>query len=317
MDLIDAIAAATLAPSPHNTQPWIWRIRAEAVDLFADRSRTLSVCDPDGRELAIGCGAALEQLLLVLANSRTPMYLQVLPDPNDDDHFARVVTGTGEPYPARPELVDAMPQRHTNRTHYRSDPLPPETLNSLAQAVERFGVHITRVDDPNDRDAVTDMIMAGDRDQMNDVAFRKELSSWIRPADTSANDGMPANLLGQHGIAAEIAPLAVRTFDVGKGQAAKDRQLTNGSPVIWVLHTDADDQAAWLATGRALAHLTLQATADGIAHAYMNQPCEVPHLRRMLADQLDITGHPQLIVRMGYADQVPASPRRPVVDVIR
>jgi len=37
----------------------------------------------------------------------------------------------------------------------------------------------------------------------------------------------------------------------------------------------------------------------------------------MLADQLNITGYPQLIVRMGYADPVPASPRRPVVDVIR
>lgn len=316
MDLVDAIAIATRAPSPHNTQPWKWRVQGSTVDLYADRSRTLTVSDPDGRELTIGCGAALEHLLLLIAAAGEPCTVELLPSAADADHLARVTVGTGLAETAHPELVAAIPLRHTNRTSYRSDPIPSAIRAQLRESVERFGVRVHRVEDPNDRAALTEAIMAGDRDQMQDPAFRHELSSWMRPAHTKADDGMPADLLGQHGIAAEVAPLAVRTFDVGKGQAAKDRQLTLGSPELWVLATDTDDPLAWLQTGRALSHLTLGATAHGLANAYMNQPCEVPHLRTLMASSIGVDGHPQLVVRLGYADPVASSPRRPVEDVL-
>ena len=49
---------AVLAPSTHNTQPWRFRVRQDALEVFADRSRSLPVADPDDRELTISCGAA-------------------------------------------------------------------------------------------------------------------------------------------------------------------------------------------------------------------------------------------------------------------
>ena len=95
----------------------------------------------------------------------------------------------------------------------------------------------------------------------------------MRRPHTAATDGMFTDLLGQHGLAAELAPLAVRTFDVGKGQAARDGQLVEGSPHLWVLHTGEDTPAWWLATGRALAHLTLAATHHGVA---LSTKCSSP-----------------------------------------
>lgn len=43
---------AVLAPSSHNTQPWIFRVSNERVALFADRTRALPANDPDDREPA-------------------------------------------------------------------------------------------------------------------------------------------------------------------------------------------------------------------------------------------------------------------------
>jgi hypothetical protein len=37
---------AVLAPSGHNTQPWLFRMRDQAVELYADRTRALPVVDP-------------------------------------------------------------------------------------------------------------------------------------------------------------------------------------------------------------------------------------------------------------------------------
>ena len=53
---------AVLAPSNHNTQPWLFEIHGEAIHLFADRTRALPMTDPEDRELIISCGAALLHL---------------------------------------------------------------------------------------------------------------------------------------------------------------------------------------------------------------------------------------------------------------
>src|SRR5690242_4716936 len=61
-----ALGYAVLAPSSHNTQPWRFALREDSVEVYADRSRALRVVDPDGRELAISCGAALFHLRLAM-----------------------------------------------------------------------------------------------------------------------------------------------------------------------------------------------------------------------------------------------------------
>jgi len=48
--LEELVAAAVLAPSSHNTQPWLFELHEGEVDLHADRIRSLPVNDPDDRE---------------------------------------------------------------------------------------------------------------------------------------------------------------------------------------------------------------------------------------------------------------------------
>jgi hypothetical protein len=45
---------AVLAPLGHNTQPWLFRLSGEEVELHADRTRGLSVVDPEDRRI-ISC----------------------------------------------------------------------------------------------------------------------------------------------------------------------------------------------------------------------------------------------------------------------
>src|SRR5260370_31488477 len=55
---------ALLAPSEYNTQPWMFRVQGNSVELSADYSRRLPVVDPEDRELLISCGASCYNLRL-------------------------------------------------------------------------------------------------------------------------------------------------------------------------------------------------------------------------------------------------------------
>jgi hypothetical protein len=307
---------AVLSPSPHNTQPWMWSVASGAIDLHADYSRQLTVSDPDGRELTIGCGSSLEHLLLRLGQEDIPVSLQTFPDATQPRHLARVTTGSGDGYPRHDDLVGAMGMRRTNRTAYHGEPMDDMLRTALTDACQEFGVTVTWVQDTTTRASLVDLIMASDREQMASKEFRHELSHWMRPENTRRDDGMEADLLGEKGIAAYVAPLIVRTFDVGKMQAAADEKLTEGSPDIAVLSTSSDDAAAWLATGRALARTILTAMVGGRYSAYMNQPCEVPESRVKLASLLGVE-HPQLVVRFGMAEPVHPALRLPVAEVLQ
>ena len=59
------IGYAVRAPSAHNAQPWRFVIdRTSRILVYADRARQLPVGDAEGRELALSCGAALENLVV-------------------------------------------------------------------------------------------------------------------------------------------------------------------------------------------------------------------------------------------------------------
>jgi hypothetical protein len=116
-------------------------------------------------------------------------------------------------------------------------------------------------------------------------------------------------------VASTVEPLVIRTFDLGKGVAARDRDLARGSPVLAVLWTESESELDWLRAGQALARLVLTLVASGVSASYLNQPIEVPELRAQLSGHLGRAGFPQIILRIGYGPDVRTTPRRQVSEV--
>jgi len=97
---------AVFAPSGHNTQPWLFRLGADHLDLIADRTRGLPVVDPYDRELTISCGAALDHLVTAGRHYGKKVTVEVSPDSTDADLLARCRI-TDE---ATPSASEATPQ---------------------------------------------------------------------------------------------------------------------------------------------------------------------------------------------------------------
>src|SRR3954470_23086439 len=124
--LDEAVEHALRAPSVHNTQPWRWRVDDAdgVVELYADRGRHLSATDPDGRDLLISCGAALDHLVVALAHAGLRATTLRFPDPDNSRHLATVqVSGTGDAEAAA--LFPAIHRRHTDRRRFSHRPVPP------------------------------------------------------------------------------------------------------------------------------------------------------------------------------------------------
>jgi nitroreductase len=311
---------AVLAPSSHNTQPWRFHLREGArLELRADRTRALPVVDPEERALIISCGAALANLRAAGAALGEALEVATMPDPADRELLAVIhAGGPCAPAPGSARLLRAMTARRSSRFAYSPDPVPAPLRAEIIAAAEAEGTaRLHWVEDFSTRHAIALLVAEGDHLQMADPAFRHELAMWLRASHRASRDGVSGAAFGLPDMLSFALALAIRTFDLGGSQAAKDLALAEGSPVLAVIATPGETQADWLAAGEALQRVLLAVTAGGFTASFMNQPIEVPALRGKLAEAVGAKGLPQLLIRIGRGPKPVPAMRRPVRDVLR
>jgi len=153
-------------------------------------------------------------------------------------------------------------------------------------------------------------VVEGDALQWANQSWRRELAAWMHPRRRGDGLVLPA-------LAIPVAQLVVRTFDMGNGVAAKDRQLADESPLLAVLSTVGDTPGDWLAAGQALQHVLLEGVYRGLQASYLNQPVQIATLRPRLQQLTGRPGWAQVLLRLGNPSKtLPAAPRRPMGDVI-
>jgi nitroreductase len=314
VDHLDAVlAAATRAPSVHNTQPWRFRVDGTAVELHADPARRLPRVDPRGREMLISCGAVLFGVRLAIRELGYQPAVEVLPDPAADTLLARIRLGApADPSPDERTLLSGLRRRHTHRGPFAGEPLPAGLLTALRQDAAAESAALDLVGGSRLRRLAT-LVAAADRVQALDPEAAAELRGWTRPLASGARDGVPARAFRLRPVRA-AGRLAQRDFDLNRGIGGA--WSTGGRPsATAILTTAGDGPADWLRAGQALHRLLLRAAARWVFASLHTQPMEVPVVRDALRARLRLPGVPQVVLQLGHAPVAPLTPRRPVGDL--
>jgi hypothetical protein len=281
---------AILAPSTRNTQPWRFAVEGNTVHLFADFGRGQRISDPDGRQLYISLGCALENLLVAAEYFGFRHEVRYFPERGNAELAASIVFAPGVTWsPARCGItLDSIVRRHNDNGIYRPLPVPEEVRRRLRACREESELRLDLTDDRFFRRWVDGLTREADRLEFANPAFRKELGYWIGQGVF----GMP-----------RVVP------------------RLGGLALLGLVSTTSDTHLAHVRTGQLFERLWLAGTAVGVSVHPMSQIMRLPKLRAALAELVPDRGwKPQHLFRVRYSSKEREpyhhTPRRPLGDVL-
>ena len=308
----ELVRCATLAASGHNTQPWKFGLSPDTISIRPDLSRRTPVVDPDDHHLWVSLGCATENL--VLAAAALGKHADVAFGPQE------VHVALDNAAAVRSPLVNAIFQRQSTRAEYDGQAMPNDVLQELARAADRGGVRLLLLTERAKVEGVLDYVTQGNSAQIRNVAFVRELKSWVRfnQADALATgDGLFSRLTGNPTLPRWLGNVLFGMVLSEKSENDRYAKQLRSSAGVAVFVGERAEPANWFEVGRAYERFALAATALGVRTAFVNQPVEVQAVRAQFAQWLGLgSRRPDLVVRFGRGPQLPYSLRRPVADVI-
>jgi nitroreductase len=285
----------------------------DALELRTAPERRLAATDPEGRLLALSCGAALHHARVALAAEGWAPTVERLPDPADPDLLARI-TGSrrAEPEPEAMRLVQCMQVRHTDRRPVSEEQVPTAAIGEITRAVGTAGGRMQILD----RDQVLELAAAASHAESveaEDPQVREELAYWTSRAESGL--GLPPEVLPE-----QAPQTTVPARDFGRAGTLPIGAGHDRAAVYALLYGDEDEPDSWLRAGEALSAAWLAATRLGVSVVPMSGVVEVAGTRQTLRHLLAGMGFPYLVLRLGIADPAhagpPHTPRLPTAQVV-
>lgn len=310
-DFIQIASCASKAPSGHNTQPWKFHITDDTITVVPNFEVALPVVDGNNRELFISLGCAVENLCIAAS------YFGYTTHIKECSIEAIILELTKNNLSTKDLLFHQIEKRQTNRTIYNGNKISDGILQQLQSVPKENGVqfYFTEIGTPL-ADTITGYIMKGNEIQMADIAFKNELLSWMRFNKKQVevtHDGLSYLVFENPSLPGILARPIVNLFLNPKVQNKSDRKKIDSSSHFVVCTTQQDTIKEWINLGRTLQRILLKATEIGISYAFLNQPCEVAALASDLREKLPLNKeYPTLIMRIGYANPIPYSPRKEI-----
>jgi nitroreductase len=292
-----AVQVASTAPSPANTQPWRFLLADDQVELYSDPARGLAIRDPEGQQRVLAGGAALGLLRVALRALGLDEHTELTPD-DHPDLLARVrLTGSVAPTPEQTWLLQAAPKRRSHRPPMADKPVRERLLQRLQDMSRETGAELVLLTRPAQRAALATRVEAA-------------LAALDLDPDAQAER-------------ATHPELGLEPFELTRGGPARGSEIAAESPALALLTTPDDDPRAWLRAGQALARVLLRARVDHLFASYLPHPLvragdrwAVAEEAAVLGDLPQTPGYAQLALRLGYGGDLPATPRRPLADLL-
>jgi len=308
---------ARLAPTPHNTQPFRIRPHGARAELLLLKDRLLPREDHGNLYVAASFGtfaAGLERAAGHFGHALRVTPVAQLDVARLETLGREIVVGTAElvssitPQPAALELA----ARRTSRLPYHDRAIAPAALSALSRVSERYGHRFIHHHEPEivqpllrlNAEAIIDNLQLADE--------REEIRGWHRLGNTPEfGDGLwqePMNQAAWELWSAFALPSAFKLPGLRSFALARYLATQRGTRHVALLCGRFKEWPELYQAGRLLLELWLQMVKDEVYMQPMGSMLTNPHYVAEIAERFACDDC-WLVVRLGYSDVPPRSPR--------
>ncbi len=311
---------ASKAPSSHNTQPWKFKREEDAILVYPDLSRSLSVVDPDNHALFISLGCALENLVIAAGNYGFDASVKYQREHLEDPVRVKLTSQSENTSRQASDLLAQIKPRQVTKGPYEAVTLAWETVQKIKELPVDAGTHLQVILPGKESEKLLPLVIEGSDRQFGNKAFVHELVDWLRFTEKEAmkkGDGIWNATMGLPATGRAIGSFIMKRLVTPRSEAKRWKKLFRKSAGFVLFMVEKHDTDHWIRLGRSFQRFGLVTTAMGLKHAHMNMPLEEETVRAKVTDAFDLGGMtPLLLLRIGFADPAPYSFRRNLHEII-
>ncbi len=326
---MDILEYGRWAPSPHNTQPWLFQFEDDdTITLMYDPKRLIPGTNPTGSFMQVGFGILNETLSIAAAPMGLDIEVNYLVDKLDANKEGpqalaklKLIPRKNEEKLNRQLILD----RRTSRLPYNGEALPLDLLRELSEIAKEYNHLFEFSSDQSQVDWVVRLNADTMFADMSETVARNEVGSWIRFSEASAKkkkDGLAAYAMHVPGVVMWLFVHANWIFNIpGVYQLVRwvyERTMRGTATVAW-LSGPFDKPTDWEQAGHMMARIWLTMTKYNVflhpfgsvitnhdAHKKMDE-----HFKN------DSREHDLwMLMRLGYGDTPPQAQRLPLEQMI-
>ena len=283
-----------LAPSTHNTQPWL--VEAVNNELIVNRrkDRDLPQADPDSTYWYMTLGAFAANITVAANNWGYTTTFSFAKD------MSLSIAITKAKVSALCD-VDVITQRFSNKLPYSKKALPQTLANKIqkvSSAHKQLKVHIETDKTMNQ---LLDVHLVASGLVADDKLFVKELVSWLRTSNTKSYTGMPGFVMGLSNgeslVAKVVLTLQPRLFKKSK---KIEKNLVRQSAGVIAITSHNKDPKTLFEAGLCYQQINLLLTSIGIQSAPLTALVHKQQQNKQACAIIHSRGTLLMFLRIGY-----------------
>jgi hypothetical protein len=298
--IVKILELAVRAPSTHNSQPWLFKIIDNKVEIFFDPKYFLPFADKEGRDLHISIGCMIQNFEIASLVDNLKSFISYGPF----DNKTKLAEITLVELNIKPDelsqiLFEVIPKRVNARGIFRNENIPTnllEKINSLNNDKEIFIDFFTNKEDIKKIAGVTALAI---KDAYNEKGFRKEMSHWMNSNISNKKEGLPGYSLKMPLIISFFIPLLIRYFNIGSLLAKLNVRSISSAPLIVVM-SGKDDPSSWMEIGRLAEKMMLYIQSLGYQTSIYVGSIEINNNYLKIQELTKRKNRPQFIFTVGH-----------------